>query len=83
MNNKVKCNFCSSSEHDTKRTEYLYNHNGKYLLVPNTPVDVCRNCGMSYFDANVLMEIERKFFAIHEKVENPDCYIQVPTKAFE
>ena len=56
-------------------------HEGKYLLVPNTPVETCLNCGMVYYDAVVLKEIERHFFAIHSKAEEPDCYIEVPAKA--
>jgi len=37
---------------------------------------------MIYYDAAVLKEIERRFFAIHSKAEEPDCYIEMPTKAF-
>ena len=59
-----------------------YRHKGKYLLVPNTPVEVCLHCGMSYYDANVLKEIERRFFAIDQKTEQPDRYLQVPEKAY-
>jgi len=50
--------------------------------VPNTPVEVCLNCGMIYYDAVVLKEIERQFFAIQGKAEEPDRYIQMPAKAF-
>jgi hypothetical protein len=37
---------------------------------------------MVYYDAAVLKEIERRFFAIQRKVEEPDCYIEMPTKAY-
>jgi len=63
----IVCNFCGSDRHEERRIEYLYSHEGKYLLVPNTPVEVCLNCGMVYYDAVVLKEIERQFFAIHGK----------------
>lgn len=79
---EVRCNFCGSDLYEERRIEYLYSHEGKYLLVPNTPVEVCLNCGMVYYDAAVLKEIERRFFAIHSKTEEPDRYLEVPTKAF-
>ncbi len=78
----VRCNFCGSDRNEERRIEYLYSHEGKYLLVPNTPVEVCLQCGMIYYDAAVLKEIERRFRAIQEQVEEPDRYIEMPTKAF-
>ena len=79
---QVKCNFCGSDHYEERKTEYLYSHDGKYLLVPNTPVEVCGNCGMVYYDAVVLKEIERRFFAIDKKTEEPDRYIEIPEKAY-
>ncbi len=75
-----RCNFCGSDHYEERRIEYLYSHAGQYLLVPNTPVEICRECGMVYYDAAVLKEIERHFFAIQNKTEAPDEYIQMPTK---
>jgi YgiT-type zinc finger domain-containing protein len=75
-----RCNFCGSEGYEQRRIEYLYSHAGKYLLVPDTPVEICRDCGMIYYDAAVLKEIERHFFAIHNKTEAADRYIQMPTK---
>ncbi len=79
---EVQCNFCGAAEFGEKRIEYLYSHEGKYLLVPNMPVEVCLSCGMVYYDAAVLKEIERRFFAIHENAEQPDHYIQMPVEAY-
>lgn len=79
---KVKCNFCGSDRFEKRRIEYLYSYKGEYLLVPNTPVEVCVNCGMVYYDADVLKEIERRFFAIQRKDERPDRYIRMPAKAY-
>jgi YgiT-type zinc finger domain-containing protein len=59
---EVRCNFCSSNRFEERRVEYLYSHKGQYLLVPNTPVEVCLDCGMVYYDAVVLKAIERQFF---------------------
>jgi len=79
---KTRCNFCGHELCEERRIEYLYSYKGKYLLVPNTPVEVCLNCGMVYYDAAVLKEIERSFFAIQSKAETPDRYIEVPAKAY-
>lgn len=79
---KIRCNFCGGSQYEERRIDYLYSYKGKYLLVPNTPVEVCLNCGMVYYDAAVLKEIERRFFAIHQKAEEPDRYIKMPSKAY-
>jgi len=76
------CNFSGNDRYEERRIEYLYSHQGKYLLVPNTPVEVCLNCGMIDYDAAVLKEIERHFFAIEGKAEEPDRDIEVPEKAY-
>ena len=81
MENK-KCNFCGSTNYEKRRTDYLYSYRGNYLLVPNTPVEVCLNCGMIYFDAKVLKEIEKRFFAIQRKSEKPDGYVELPVAAY-
>ena len=76
------CHVCGSDQFEERRIEYLYSHKGRYLLVPNMPVEVCTNCGMVYYDAAVLKEVERHFFAIQRKAEKPDRYIEVPEKAY-
>lgn len=35
---------------------------------------------MVYYDAAILKEIKRHFFAIQNQTEVPDNYIQMPTK---
>jgi YgiT-type zinc finger domain-containing protein len=79
--NQKKCNFCGSSRYETKRIEYLYSHERKYLLVPDMPVEVCLDCGMIYYDAAMLKEVERRFFAILSGDEQPDRTIEIPEKA--
>jgi YgiT-type zinc finger domain-containing protein len=76
------CNFCGEVRYEEHRTDYLYSYKGNYLLVPNTPVEVCMNCGMVYFEAKVLKEIERRFFAIQQRIEKPDSYIELPKIVF-
>lgn len=82
MKKKVRCNFCGSDHCEERRIDYLYSHKGQYLLVPNTPVEVCLDCGMVYYDAAVLKEIERRFFAIQNKTKEPERYIQVPAMTY-
>lgn len=77
-----KCTVCVSEQYEERRIDYLYSHQNQYLLVPNTPIEVCLDCGMVYFEAKVLKEIERHFFAIQQKTEEPDHYVRMPTKAF-
>jgi len=77
-----RCISCGSFEYEERKTDYLYSYKGNYLLVPNTPVEVCLNCGMVYFDAKVLKEIERRFFAIQKKTEKPDSYVELPLAAY-
>jgi len=79
---KKKCNFCASSEYEQRRTDYLYSYKGNYLLVPNTPVEICQNCGMVYYDAGVLKKIENHFFAIQRKHTAPDHYLEIPQWAY-
>jgi len=64
---KVKCNFCSSGQYEECRIDYLYTYRGNYLLVPNTPVEICLDCGMIYYDAKVLKKIEQTFFCDSKK----------------
>lgn len=58
---EIRCNTCGSDRYEQRRINYLYSHKGKYLLVPNTPVEICLDCGTIYYDAAVLKEIERRF----------------------
>ena len=77
-----RCTFCGGERFEERRIEYLYSHAGKYLLVPNTPVTVCQTCGMVYYDAPVLKQIERQFFAVQQNLEQPDRYIEVPELSY-
>lgn len=80
---EVRCNFCGSDCYEERRIEYLYSYEGKYLLVPNTPVEVCLNCGMVYYEAAVLKEIERRFLAIYQNAQEPKGYVRIPVEAYD
>ena len=78
---RIRCNACGGEEYEVRRTEYLYSHGGQYLLVPDTPVEVCSECGMVYYDASVIKDIEDHFFAIQQETERPDKLLTVPEKS--
>ena len=80
--NDLRCNRCGSERYESRRIEYLYRYKGEYLLVPDTPVEVCLNCGMIYYEAAVLKAIEKRFFAIRNDSEQPDRYVTVPEMAY-
>ena len=80
---KKRCSYCGSERYEQRTVEYLYSYHGDYLLVPNTPVEICLGCGMIYYDAAVLKEIERRFFAIRGKTEKPDRYVRIPEVAYD
>jgi YgiT-type zinc finger domain-containing protein len=80
--NKIRCTSCGSQDFETRRIEYLYSHGGEYLLVPDTPVEVCQSCGTMFYEAKVLKEIERRFFAIQGHQEEPERYLRIPTSAY-
>ena len=61
---KGQCPFCGSIDFEERRIEYLYSFEDEYLLISNTPVQVCLGCGMVYYDAAVLEEIERRSQAL-------------------
>jgi YgiT-type zinc finger domain-containing protein len=77
----IQCNTCGSVNYEERRITYLYSHQGQYLIVPNTPVEICNDCGTVYYSAEVLKNIERQFFAIRNNTEIPDLYLQVPVKS--
>ncbi|NJL48846.1 MAG: type II toxin-antitoxin system MqsA family antitoxin [Leptolyngbyaceae cyanobacterium SM2_5_2] len=78
---ETKCNTCGNTEYKERRITYLYSHQGQYLIAPNTPVEICSNCGTVYYSAEVLKAIERQFFAIHNNMASPDQFLQVPVKS--
>ena len=77
-----RCNFCGSDHYEERKIEYLYTHEGKHLLVSNTPVEIRLNCGMIYYDAAVLKNIERRFFDIYQNKQEPDRYIRIPEEVY-
>jgi YgiT-type zinc finger domain-containing protein len=78
-----KIPICGSDRDEERKIDSLSQDKGEYLFVPNTPVEVCLECGMVYYEANVLKEIERHCFAIHANTEQPDRSLELPSKEFD
>lgn len=78
---KIFCNFCGSDKYEKRKTDYLYSHQGKYLLIPDMPVEICLECGMIYYEAAALKKVEKQFFSIQQKIEIPDSYVEIPIKS--
>jgi len=66
---KIQCSTSGSENFEERKFNYLNHYQGKYLLVSNTPVEVCLDCGMMFYDAKVLKKIEQHFFAIHNNTD--------------
>ncbi len=82
MSREKKCPFCGGTTFEEQRIDYLYSHQGQYLLVPNTPVTICMSCDMIYYQAKVLEKIEQRFLAIEAHTETPDRFINMPLAAY-
>ncbi len=52
-----KCEYCDGSIVE-KVVDLPRKVSGKYVLIKNVPVGVCKKCGTRYYAANVLKTIE-------------------------
>ena len=82
MADKKSCTYCGHSEHTNKKVEYVYRHQGRYMVFRNVPAEVCLHCGARYYEAAVILSIEERFFAIQNKKQRPLRTIAVPVEAF-
>jgi len=76
------CNFCGNKNFRMKKVQYIYKHNGKYLIVDNVPCEECEYCGEQYFEAQSLKKIEADFNKIYFSGKEPKKKIQVPVEEF-
>jgi YgiT-type zinc finger domain-containing protein len=76
------CNFCGNKNFRTKKVQYIYKHNDKYLIVNNVPCEECGYCGEQYFQAQSLKKIESDFNNIYISGKKPKKKIQVPVEEF-
>lgn len=76
------CNFCGNKNFRSKHVEYIYKHNGQFLVVENVPGEECEYCGEQYFKAEVLKKIEKDFLDIYSKRKKLRKQIEVPVEEF-
>jgi YgiT-type zinc finger domain-containing protein len=76
------CNFCGQSDFVHKNVEYIYRHRQRYMVFRNVPAEVCLHCGMRYYSAEVVLEIERRFFAVQRQESPPVQTVTVPVETF-
>lgn len=80
--NNVICTYCGSDDWIEKHVEYVYRHRHHYMVFRDVPAEVCRQCGMRYFTAAVLLVLERRFFAIYAHESVPQQTVMVPVETF-
>jgi len=77
-----KCNFCGHRAIKKLRTQYIYCHDGKLLVVNNVPCERCEFCGEKYFTAHVLKRIERDFQQIYSAKKKAKKEMRVPVEEY-
>ena len=76
------CNFCGESEFDHRLVEYVYRHKQQYMVFRNVPAEICLHCGMRYYNATVLLELEQRFFKIQKHESMPLHTVLVPVESY-
>jgi YgiT-type zinc finger domain-containing protein len=76
------CNFCGNKNFRIKKVQYIYRHDGKFLIVNDVPCEECEYCGEQYFKADVLKKIEKDFMEINSIGRKPKQLIQIPIEEF-
>ena len=62
--NKI-CSFCGNKNLKETHVQYIYRHDGQFLVVNGVPCEECEYCGEQYFKAEVLKKIEKEFREIY------------------
>ena len=76
------CSFCGNKTFEIRDVQYIYRHNGHFLVVNNVPCEECEYCGEQYFKANVLKKIEKEFMEIYSAKKKSKKQIKVPVEEF-
>ena len=76
------CSFCGNKNFREVRTQYVYRHDGKMLIVDNVPCEQCEYCGEQYFKADVLRRIEQDFHDVYTLRRKAQTNITVPVEQF-
>ena len=76
------CSFCGNKNYREIRTQYIYKHEGKMLIVEDVPCEECEYCGEQYFRADVLRKIEQDFLDVYARGRKPRTQVIVPIEQF-
>ena len=76
------CNFCGNKNFKNKYIQYVYRHQGQFLVMENVPCEECEYCGEQYFEAEVLKKIEKDFLDIYSNRKKLKKRIEVPIEEF-
>ena len=76
-----KCSFCGHTQASLKKVQYIYRHDGNFLIVNDVPCEECEYCGEQYFEATALKHIEADFQKIREGKKQVQ-HLNVPIEQF-
>ena len=80
--NKV-CNFCGNKNSKEVKVQYIYKHDGQFMIVNDVPCEQCEYCGEQYFKAEVLKKIEEDFNQVYSNRKKADQEIRIPVEQFD
>jgi len=78
----TRCVFCGHKYLQPVQTQYIYRHNGKFLIVNDVPCLQCAYCGEQYFEGHVLRNIEKRFNDIYVHGRKASQEMQIPVEHF-
>jgi len=76
------CNFCGNKNFKNKLVQYVYQHDGRFMIVENVPCEQCEYCGEQYFNAGVLKKIEADFDDVYSHRRKATREVLVPMEQF-
>ena len=76
------CNFCGNKHFVLKNVDYIYRHNGRFMLFEGVPCEECTYCGERYFEADILKKVEMDFFENLNEKRQPSRKIDMPVEVF-
>ncbi|WP_069470755.1 YgiT-type zinc finger protein [Candidatus Marithrix sp. Canyon 246] len=78
----TKCHFCGNKNFKETKVQYIYKHNGKFLIMDDVPCEQCEFCGEQYFEGKILRQIETEFNNIYVQGKKPIKELHVPIESF-
>jgi YgiT-type zinc finger domain-containing protein len=78
----TKCHFCGNKNFKQTKVQYIYKHNGKFLIMDEVPCEQCEFCGEQYFEGKILRQIEEEFNRIYVQGKKPIKELRIPIEPF-